>query len=102
LPQQRKEDGVPRFLVERQFNVGQEQMDAVGRRSREILEERYPAVVWEMSHVAIGDDGRVQTFCLYSSPDEDQIREHAQELGMHEILRLSEIVGDVTPADFPS
>lgn len=59
-------------------------------------------VVWEMSHVAVGEDGRVQTFCLYESPDEDQIRQHAQELGMHEILRVSEIVGDVTPADFPS
>src|ERR1700730_19042798 len=81
-----EEDRVPRFLVERQFSVGQEQMDAVGRRSREIAEERYPMVVWEMSHVAIGEDGRVQTFCLYESPDEDQIRQHAQELGMHEIL----------------
>jgi hypothetical protein len=93
---------VPRFLVERQFSVGQEQMDAVGRRSREIAEERYPDIVWEHSHVAIGEDGRVHTFCMYEAPDEDQIRRHAHELGMHEVLRMSEIVGDVTPADFPS
>ncbi|HEY1521717.1 MAG TPA: nickel-binding protein [Solirubrobacteraceae bacterium] len=93
---------MPRFLVERQFTVGQEQMQAVGRRSREILEQSYPEVVWEMSHVAIGEDGRVQTFCLYESPDEDQIRHHAKELGLHEVLRVSEVVGDVTPADFPS
>jgi hypothetical protein len=82
--------------------VGQEQMEAVGRRSREIVEERYPEIVWEHSHVAIGDDGRVQTFCLYEAPDESVIRQHAEDLGQHTIVRVSEIVGDVTPADFPS
>jgi Nickel responsive protein SCO4226-like len=93
---------MPRYLVERQFSVGQEQMNAVGRRSREISEERYPGITWEHSHVAVGDDGRVKTFCLYAATNEAEIRNHAQELGQHEILRISEIVGDVTPADFPS
>lgn len=97
-----KEARVPRYLVERQFSVGQEQMDAVGRRSRELAAERYPAIVWEHSHVAIGDDGRVETFCLYEAPDEQMIRNHAADLGLHEIVRVSEIVGDVTPADFPA
>jgi len=93
---------MPRYLVERQFSVGQEQMNVVGRRSREIAEERYPGITWEHSHVTVGDDGRVKTFCLYAATDEDEIRNHAQELGQHEILRVSEVVGDVTPADFPS
>jgi hypothetical protein len=90
-----------RYLVERQFTVGQAEMDAVSRRSREILEEQFPEVTWEHSHVAIGEDGCVQTFCLYAAPSEDVIRNHARELGHHEVLRISEIVGDVTPADFP-
>lgn len=77
-------------------------MNAVGRRSREIAEERFPAITWEHSHVAIGDDGRVKTFCLYEAPSEDDLRKHAHELGSHEVLRISEIVGDVTPDDFPS
>jgi hypothetical protein len=93
---------MPRYMVERLFVVGQEQMDGVGRRSREIAEERYPSITWEHSHVAIDDDGRVRTFCLYGASNEDEIRAHARELGLHEILRVSEIVGDVTPADFPS
>ncbi|HZU59595.1 MAG TPA: nickel-binding protein [Solirubrobacteraceae bacterium] len=92
---------MPRFLVERQFEVGQEQMDAVGRRSREIAEESYPTIVWEHSHVAVGEDGRVQTFCLYEAPEAEVIHQHAQELGLHQIVRVTEIVGDVTPADFP-
>ncbi len=92
---------MPRYLVERQFSVGQEEMNAVGRRSREIAEEQFPGITWEHSHVAIREDGCVQTFCLYAAPSEEVIRNHADELGQHEVLRISEIVGDVTPADFP-
>lgn len=93
---------MPRYLVERQFSVGEEQMTAVGRRSREIAEERYPSIVWEHSHVLVDEDGRVVTFCVYEADNRDQIFKHAQDLGYHEVLRVSEIVGDVTPADFPS
>jgi uncharacterized protein DUF4242 len=93
---------MPRYLVERVFTVGQEQMNAVGRRSREIAKERYPGLSWEHSHVALDDDGRVMTYCVYGSPDEAALRAHARELGDHEVLRISEIVGDVTPDDFPS
>jgi hypothetical protein len=93
---------MPRYLVQRQFSVGEEQMTAVGRRSREIAEERYPSIVWEHSHVLVDEDGRVVTFCVYEADNRDQIFKHAQDLGYHEVLRVSEIVGDVTPADFPS
>ncbi len=93
---------MPRYLVERAFTVGQEQMDAVGRRSRQIAEERYPDIVWEHSHVAIGEDGKVTTFCVYVAPEEELIRRHARDLGMHEVLRIAEIAGDVTPDDFPT
>lgn len=90
-----------RYLIERSFSVGQEQMNAVGRRSRQIAEERYPSIHWEHSHVAVDDDGNVMTFCVYEAPDEDQLLSHARELGDHQVLRIAEIVGDVTPDDFP-
>ena len=93
---------MPRYLIERFFTVPQEQMNAVGRRSRVLAEERYPAITWEHSHVAIGEDGRVMTFCVYDAPSEDVVRAHADDLGDHEVLRISEIVGDITPDDFPS
>jgi Protein of unknown function (DUF4242) len=92
---------MPRYLVERQFEVGQEQMPTVGQRSRRLVEERFPEISWEHSHVAVGDDGEVKTFCLYEAPSEDVVRQHAKELGLHEIQAIYEIVGDVTPADFP-
>jgi hypothetical protein len=93
---------MPRYMVERLFDVGQDQMDGVGRRSRLIIEGKYPSITWDHSHVSIDDDGRVRTFCLYEAGSEDEIRSHAKQLGFHEIQRVTEIVGDVTPADFPS
>ena len=91
-----------RYLIERQFSVGQEEMNVVGRRSRVIAEERYTGITWEHSHVAVGEDGRVKTFCVYQASSEDELREHADELGQHEVLQITEIVGDVTPDDFPA
>jgi len=38
---------MPRFLVERQFSVGEDQMPEVGRRSRRIVEEKFPEITWE-------------------------------------------------------
>jgi len=93
---------MPRYLLERVFTVGQEQMNVVGRRSRELAEERYPSIHWEHSHVVVDDDGTVRTFCVYDGPDEDELLRHARDLGDHEVLRIAEIAGDVTPDDFPS
>ena len=90
-----------RYMIERQFHVGQEQMPEVGRRSRQIVEEQFPDIVWEHSHVAIEEDGGVRTFCLYMAPSVDVVRAHAEELGLHDVLAIYEIAGDVTPADFP-
>ena len=90
-----------RYLVERHFQVGQEQMPDVGRRSRQLTEEQFPEITWEHSHVAVDDDGTVRTFCIYAAPSEDVVRRHAKELGFHQIQAIHEVVGDVTPADFP-
>jgi hypothetical protein len=92
---------MPRYLVERQFEVHEAEMPAVGRRSRQIREEHFPEIVWEHSHVAVDETGLVKTFCLYAAPSEIMVRQHAKELGMHEIVAIHEIAGDVTPDDFP-
>ena len=92
---------MPRYLVERQFHVGEDEMRSVGRRSREIREEHFPEIGWEHSHVVVGDDGRVRTYCVYEAPSEDIVRRHADQLGMHDVESVHEIAGDVTPDDFP-
>jgi hypothetical protein len=88
-------------MVVRRFDVAEDEMPEVGRRSRRTIEEGYPEVVWEHSHVVVGDDGHVMTYCVYEAPDEEQVLAHSRDLGQHTIESLAEIAGDVTPADFP-
>jgi uncharacterized protein DUF4242 len=92
---------MPRYLIVRRFEVDQEQMPQVGRRSRVTIEEEFPQIVWEHSHVVVDDDGTVRTYCVYQAPDEQAILDHSGKLGQHEIELLREIAGDVSPADFP-
>jgi hypothetical protein len=92
---------VPRYLVERRFSVTEDQMPGVGRRSRMVARDEVPTVTWELSHVIVGDDGLVTTFCVYGAPDEDAILAHAALLGEHNVAGIHEIAGDVTPEDFP-
>jgi ligand-binding SRPBCC domain-containing protein len=93
---------VPRYLVVRTFDVGEEEMPEVGRRSNEVIEGGYPQIVWEHSHVVVNEDGKVMTYCVYESPDEQTVRNHAEELGQHTVDAVHEIAGDVTPANFPT
>ena len=93
---------MPRFMIVRSFDVGESDMPAVGRRSREIVEGELPEITWEHSHVVVDDDGKVRTFCVYDAPNEAVVRDHSTRLGQHRIDSIDEIVGDVTPEDFPA
>jgi hypothetical protein len=88
-------------MIVRAFDCGEAQMPQVGRRSRELLESDFTTVKWEHSHVVVDDTGNVRTFCVYDAPDKEAVLAHSQKLGMHGIVSLDEIAGDVTPADFP-
>ena len=93
---------MPRYMIVRSFEVGESNMPAVGRRSREIVEGELPEITWEHSHVVVDDDGKVRTFCVYEAPSEAIVRDHSSRLGQHRIDSIDEIIGDVTPEDFPA
>jgi hypothetical protein len=93
---------MPRYMIVRSFDVGQADMPAVGTKSRSIIDNELTEVVWEHSHVVVDDDGKVRTFCVYEAPSEDLVLEHSTRLGRHKVDSIDEIVGDVTPADFPA
>ncbi len=76
-------------------------MPTVGRRSRELVDNDFPEITWEHSHVVVDGDGNVSTYCVYDGPTADIVREHSRRLGQHELDGLHEIAGDVSPADFP-
>jgi Nickel responsive protein SCO4226-like len=88
-------------MVVRRFDVSESEMPEVGTRSRKIIEESYPTIIWEHSHVVVDADGTVMTYCVYEAPSDEVVREHASDLGKHTIESISVIAGDVTPADFP-
>jgi hypothetical protein len=93
---------MPRYIVARSFDVTEPEMPGVGRRSREIVENELPEITWEHSHVIVDETtGKVRTYCIYAAPSEQVVRDHSVRLGQHEIDWMYEIVGDVTPADFP-
>jgi hypothetical protein len=92
---------MPRYIVERLFSVQHEGMPQVGSKSRKIIVDEMPEIVWEISHVALDDEGGVRTFCIYRAPGEEEIRTHAAALGAHQIVSVRELAGDVTPEDFP-
>ena len=92
---------MPRYLIVRRFDVSEDEMPEVGRRSRRTIEESYPEITWEHSNVVVDGDGAVLTYCVYDAPDEPMLRAHAADLGRHTIDGIHEIAGDVTPADFP-
>jgi hypothetical protein len=92
---------MPRYLIVRSFQVGEDSMPKVGRKSRVLTEEQFPSITWEHSHVVVDDEGFVHTYCVYEAPTEEIVREHSKKLGRHTIDGLFEIAGDVTPADFP-
>ena len=93
---------MPRYLVVRRFDVKEDEMPEVGSRSRRTIEEGYPEITWEHSHVIVGEDGKVMTYCIYDAPSEEIVRNHSKDLGQHTLEAVLEIAGDVTPADFPT
>jgi hypothetical protein len=89
------------FLVIRRFSVSESEMPKIGRRSREVIEQHFPEIIWHHSHVIVDDEGIVKSYCVYEAPTEEVVRQHSTQLGEHVIEEIHEIAGDVTPDDFP-
>ena len=65
-------------------------MPAVGRKSRQIIENDLVEIVWEHSHVVVDDQGLVRTFCVYEAPNEEAVLAHSSRLGQHRIDSIDE------------
>jgi hypothetical protein len=72
---------VPRFVIERDVaNVGDlsnAELEAISRKSLDVLKEMGPAIQWLHSYVI--DD---KIYCVYMAPDENTLREHAKRAGI--------------------
>jgi Protein of unknown function (DUF4242) len=94
---------MPRYLIERAWDaLDEEELATKGSLSKRILteDEKFSSVTWEHSHVVLDEEGQLKSFCVYSSPSTELIREHAAMLGDHTVKGIYEIGGDISPADF--
>lgn len=88
-------------MIERRYTVDMADVPVVATRSKRLGRDDFPQIVWEHSHVVLDEDGTPKSFCVYDAPSEDMVRDHAERLGDHSVDAIYEIVGDVTPDDFP-
>ena len=73
---------MPRYVIERNFGaISDDDMLAASALSGELIEERFPEITWEHSHVVATDEGEIVTFCIYGAPSEEMILEHADAFG---------------------
>lgn len=91
---------MPRYVIERSFDPMDEELEAqLGALSKQIIEEQFPEIRWEHSHVVADAEGNIKSFCIYEAPNEDMIRLHAKELGYHVISNIYEIGADINPRE---
>jgi hypothetical protein len=89
---------MPRYVVERHFGlVGDDEMQEIAARSKLVGLAQFPDIAWEHSHVCTSEDGAIKSYCVYSAPNPQRLREHADRFGGHVVTDIYEIIGDVMP-----
>lgn len=72
---------MPKFVIERDVpgagKLSDAELQALSRKSVDVLKAMGPEIQWLHSYVT-GD----KVYCVYLSPDEATIRQHAQKVGL--------------------
>lgn len=86
---------MPKFLIEREIsgagNLSGAELQAISQTSCGVLQKMGPQIQWVQSYVT-GD----KVYCVYISPNEDMIREHAKQGGFP-ANRISKITAIIDP-----
>ena len=89
---------MPRYIIQRNLgHVTLEQVEAVGRKSKQVREASFPDIIWEHSHVVQTKDG-MRTYCIYAAPNSERIKAHAAAVGMPSD-EVFDLLTDVDPAN---
>ena len=81
-----------------------EEVQAIGKRAKEVADSDFPGEVrWIRSYVIADDDGTLGSVCVYQAVDADAIRRHAHRVGMpadeiNEVLETVLVRPDPVPA----
>ena len=69
---------MPRYVIERDYGlVDDDEMQEITVRSKLVGIEQFPDIEWEHSHVCTAEDGSFKSYCVYSAPNAQRLREHA-------------------------
>ena len=86
---------MPKYVIEREIpgagSLSTDQLREVAQTSCNVLKELGPQIQWLESYVT-GD----KVYCVYISPNEEMIREHAKQGGFP-ANRISEIKSIIDP-----
>ncbi len=88
---------MPKFIIEREMpNLGKlstQDLQAASQKSCSVLQKLGPQVQWLESYVT---DNKL--YCVYISPNEELIREHAQQGGFpaNKISKIHRIIDPTT------
>ncbi|MDX6694948.1 MAG: hypothetical protein QOF02_2551 [Blastocatellia bacterium] len=86
---------MPKYLIEREIpgagSLSAEELQAISQKSCGVLKNMGPQIQWVESYVT--DD---KIYCVYIAPDEQAVREHAQQGGFP-ANRVSEIKSVIDP-----
>jgi len=88
---------MPKFVIEREIEgVGKlpkEQLQAISQKSCGVLHDMGPQIQWIQSYVT---DEKI--YCVYIAPDEETIRQHAQQGGFpaNRISRVRAMIDPTT------
>jgi hypothetical protein len=86
---------MPKYIIEREIagagNLTPEQLQAISQKSCGVLKKLGPQIQWLESYVT--DD---KVYCVYISPDEATVREHAKQGGFP-ANRVSAVKGIIDP-----
>ena len=88
---------MPRYIIERNVDaLTKEELEAVGKKSNEVLAEMGGVVVWIKSYISEAE-GKI--YCEYDAPNPEAIMEHAQRTGIP-ADRISEVKLEISPDMF--
>ena len=86
---------MPKYVIEREIpNAGRlstQELQAISQTSCGVLRTLGPQIQWVQSYVT--DD---KVYCVYIAPNEDMVREHAQQGGLP-ANRISEVRAVIDP-----
>ena len=88
---------MPKFVIEREIPgagaLSSEELAGISRKSCDVLRELGPQIQWLESFVT--DD---KIYCVYVSPSEDLVREHAEKGGFpaDRVSRVARVIDPTT------